>query len=80
MSNLPELIATTSIRAYNQGMREERHRINRRLEKEIEALKQYGRTELWGLHKAMMIVNQEDVTEEELETAHAKWLTEGEEQ
>lgn len=59
MSDLQDIIATSSIRAFNSGIMEERKRINSELNKEIEALKQYGRTELWGLHKALMIVNQE---------------------
>jgi hypothetical protein len=59
MSDLQDIIATSSIRAFNSGMMEERKRISSELNKEIEALKQYGRTELWGLHKALMIVNQE---------------------
>jgi hypothetical protein len=79
MSDLHDIIATSSIRAFNSGIMEERKRITSELNKEIEALKQYGRTELWGLHKAMLIVNQGDVTEEELQAAEAKWLTEGEE-
>jgi hypothetical protein len=59
MSDLQDIIATSSIRAFNSGIMEERKRISSELNKEIEALKQYGRTELWGLHKALMIVNQE---------------------
>jgi hypothetical protein len=78
MSDLQDIIATSTIRAFNSGMMEERKRINKDLQREIEALKQYGRTELWGLHKAMMIVNAEEVSEEELQAAEAKWLTEGE--
>jgi hypothetical protein len=78
MSDKQDIIATSTIRAFNSGMMEERKRINKDLQREIEALKQYGRTELWGLHKAMMIVNAEEVSEEELQAAEAKWLTEGE--
>ena len=59
MSDLQDIIATSSIRAFNSGIMEERKRITSELNKEIDALKQYGRTELWGLHKAMMIVNQQ---------------------
>jgi hypothetical protein len=59
MSDLQDIIATSSIRAYNSGIMEERKRITSELNHEIEALKQYGRTELWGLHKALMIVNQQ---------------------
>ena len=58
MSDLQDIIATSSIRAFNSGIMEERKRISSELNKEIEALKQYGRTELWGLHKALLIVNQ----------------------
>jgi hypothetical protein len=59
MSDLQDIIATSSIRAFNSGIMEERKRITSELNKEIEELKQYGRTELWGLHKALMIVNQQ---------------------
>jgi len=59
MSDLQDIIATSSIRAFNSGIMEERKRITSELNREIEALKQYGRTELWGLHKALMIVNQQ---------------------
>jgi hypothetical protein len=44
---------------YEAAIKDERERIISRLELEIEELKQYGRTELWGLHKAMMIVNEQ---------------------
>jgi len=40
------------------GRELERARITKQLEAEIQELKQYGRTELWGLHKALLIVNQ----------------------
>lgn len=40
------------------GREIERARITKELEEEIQALKKYGRTELWGLHKALLIVNQ----------------------
>lgn len=44
---------------YETAVKDERERITSRLELEIEELKRYGRTELWGLHKAMMIVNEQ---------------------
>lgn len=44
---------------YETAIKDERKRITSRLELEIEELKRYGRTELWGLHKAMMIVNEQ---------------------
>jgi hypothetical protein len=44
---------------YETAVSDERKRITDRLEIEIQKLKQYGRTELWGLHKAMMIVNEQ---------------------
>ncbi len=44
---------------YDTAINDERKRITDRLELEIEELKQYGRTELWGLHKAMLIVNEQ---------------------
>ena len=59
INDLQDIIATSTIRAYNSGMMEERKRITSELNRELEALKQYGRTELWGLHKALRIVNQE---------------------
>jgi hypothetical protein len=43
---------------YETAISDERKRITDRLEAEIQDLKRYGRTELWGLHKAMMIVNE----------------------
>jgi hypothetical protein len=60
INDLQDIIATSTIRAYNSGMMEERKRITSELNRELEALKQYGRTELWGLHKALRIVNQEN--------------------
>jgi hypothetical protein len=59
INDLQDIIATSTIRAYNSGMMEERKRITSELNRELDALKQYGRTELWGLHKALMIVNQQ---------------------
>jgi hypothetical protein len=44
---------------YDTAVSDERKRITDRLEAEIQDLKRYGRTELWGLHKAMMIVNEQ---------------------
>jgi hypothetical protein len=44
---------------YDTAINDERKRITERLEAEIQDLKRYGRTELWGLHKAMMIVNEQ---------------------
>jgi hypothetical protein len=44
---------------YDIAVSDERKRITDRLEAEIKDLKRYGRTELWGLHKAMMIVNEQ---------------------
>jgi hypothetical protein len=44
---------------YDTAISDERKRITDRLEAEIQDLKRYGRTELWGLHKAMMIVNEQ---------------------
>jgi hypothetical protein len=44
---------------YDIAVSDERKRITDRLEAEIQDLKRYGRTELWGLHKAMMIVNEQ---------------------
>jgi hypothetical protein len=44
---------------YDIAVSDERKRITDRLETEIQDLKRYGRTELWGLHKAMMIVNEQ---------------------
>jgi hypothetical protein len=44
---------------YDIAVSDERKRITERLEAEIQDLKRYGRTELWGLHKAMMIVNEQ---------------------
>jgi hypothetical protein len=44
---------------YDIAVSDERKRITDRLEAEIQELKRYGRTELWGLHKAMMIVNEQ---------------------
>lgn len=43
---------------YEAGIADERRRITERLKEEEKQLQQYGRTELWGLHKAMMIVNE----------------------
>jgi predicted DNA-binding transcriptional regulator len=59
INELQDIIATSTIRAYNSGIMEERKRITSELNRELDALKQYGRTELWGLHKALMIVNQQ---------------------
>jgi hypothetical protein len=47
------------------GRELERARITKELEAEIQELKKYGRTELWGLHKALLIVNQPPEEEEE---------------
>jgi hypothetical protein len=44
---------------YDIAVSDERKRITDRLEAEIQDLKRYGRTELWGLHKAMMIMNEQ---------------------
>jgi hypothetical protein len=44
---------------YETAISDERKRITDRLEAEIQDLKRYGRTELWGLHKAIMIVNEQ---------------------
>jgi hypothetical protein len=44
---------------YETAVKDERKRITDRLEAEIQDLKRYGRTELWGLHKAMLIVNEQ---------------------
>jgi hypothetical protein len=44
---------------YDTAISDERKRITDRLEAEIQDLKRYGRTELWGLHKAIMIVNEQ---------------------
>jgi hypothetical protein len=44
---------------YDTAINDERKRITERLEAEIQDLKRYGRTELWGLHKAIMIVNEQ---------------------
>ena len=49
---------------YETAVKDERERITSRLELEIEELKRYGRTELWGLHKALMIVNEQREEEE----------------
>jgi hypothetical protein len=40
------------------GQELERARITKQLQEEIQELKKYGRTELWGLHKALLIVNE----------------------
>jgi hypothetical protein len=48
---------------YETGARDERTILTARLEKEIETLKQYGRTELWGLHKAIAIINEREEEE-----------------
>ena len=47
------------------GRELERDRITKELEAEIQELKKYGRTELWGLHKALLIVNQPFEEEDE---------------
>ena len=52
---------------YDTAINDERKRITERLETEIQDLKRYGRTELWGLHKAMMIVNDSATREEDNE-------------
>ena len=49
---------------YETGARDERTILTARLEKEIEELKQYGRTELWGLHKAIAIINEREESNE----------------
>lgn len=41
------------------GEARERERIVKALKEELESLKKYGRTELWGIHKALHIVTGE---------------------
>jgi hypothetical protein len=45
---------------YDIAISDERKRITDRLEAEIQDLKRYGRTELWGLHKAIAIINERE--------------------
>ena len=65
MSDLQDLIATSSIRAYNQGARDERERILSAIDKEIERLEQSGTdatldgtSVLIGLKKAHLNVKE----------------------
>jgi hypothetical protein len=41
---------------YTDGAFDERNCIVELLEDELESLKQYGRTELWGIHKAIHVI------------------------
>ena len=45
--------------AWDKGRLEERFNLLNQLTKELDSLKKYGRTELWGLHKAIYIVKGE---------------------
>lgn len=59
MTVIAELIHTTTMKGYAQGETTERERIVKLLENEIKSLEKYGRTELWGLHKALHLIKGE---------------------
>ena len=44
---------------YDIAVSDEHNHITDRLKTDIQDLKRYGHTELWRLHKAMMIVNEQ---------------------
>lgn len=61
--SINDIIATNSIRAYETGVKEGRRQVKEELERELEAelkdLEQYGRTGLWGIHKALHFLRKE---------------------
>jgi hypothetical protein len=59
LDNFEERLTGITERSVELGRKLEREDIARKLEAELESLKQYGRTELWGLHKALHIVKGE---------------------
>ena len=61
--SINEIIATNTIHAYEKGVEEGRKQLREELELELETelkdLEQYGRTGLWGIHKALHILRKE---------------------
>lgn len=61
--SINDIIATTSLHAYEQGLQEGRKQLKEQLEKELSTelkdLEKYGRTGLWGIHKALYIIRKE---------------------
>lgn len=61
--SINDIIATNTMHAYERGVVEGRKQLREELERELEAelkdLEQYGRTGLWGIHKALHLLRKE---------------------
>jgi len=59
-----DLIATQTMNAYNAGVLEGRKQLREELElemkKELKDLERYGRTGLWGIHKALYLIHKKE--------------------
>lgn len=63
-----DIIAVNAMRAYEEGVREGRKQLRAELEaemrKELKDLEQYGRTGLWGIHKALFLLHKKEANRE----------------
>lgn len=67
--SINDLIAIQTMNAYNAGIEEGRKQLRAELEaemnRELKDLKQYGRTGLWGIHKALYLIHKKEAKREQ---------------
>lgn len=61
--SINDIIATNTMHAYDRGVAEGRKQLKaeleHKLEEELKDLELYGRTGLWGIHKALHLLRKE---------------------